>query len=441
MKTTLSSTILAAIAALFIGSAVQASPVIVALSTVGNPGNAADPANSASFPGIGSVGYTFNIGTYDVTQGQYTVFLNAVAQTDTYSLYNPNMATAGNYSYVNNGFGIVRSGSSGSYSYSVNPAYGNLPVTYVSWFDAARFCNWLSNGQPVTHVENATTTETGAYTLSGTMSGVSVSKNTFATWWIPSENEWYKAAYYDPTLNSGLGGYWKYATKSNTTPGNVVGSASKQANYNNGVYSVTRSASYSNSQNYLTPVGSFTNSASAYGTFDQAGNVWNWIDAVRDGLYRGVRGGSWDFDSSALASWAGFQSSPTDETYNDGFRVATSVLLTPWLLANGFASNTDLQTTSTANGVPLLLAYALQLDPNKNQRSRLPKPVVSGSTLSLTYYGRNADVTYSAQVSSDLKAWTTTGVTVSAPDANGLSTATALTSSSNRLYIRLQVTH
>ena len=67
---------------------------------------------------------------------------------------------------------------------------------------------------------DATTTETGAYTLSGAMSGVSVSKNLLAQWYIPSENEGYKAAYYAPTLNSGSGGYWTYATQSNTAPGN-----------------------------------------------------------------------------------------------------------------------------------------------------------------------------------------------------------------------------
>ena len=313
-----------AVAALFAVTALQASqPVTIALSTVGNPGNAADTKvmSTDSTTGYGSVGYTFNIGTYDVTVSQYTAFLNAVAQTDTYSLYNTSMGTDSNI-----GPSISRSGSSGSYSYSVMGSSGNFPITYVSWFDAARFSNWLNNGEPQTHVEDATTTESGAYTLSGTMSGVSVSKNLLAQWYIPSENEWYKAAYYDPSLNSGSGGYWTYATQSNTAPGNswALRTSANEANYNNGVYSVTQSSSYSSSQNYLTAVGSFTNSASYYGTYDQSGDVLNWNDAVISSSYRGGRGGYWSGYSGALASSYRYFNDPTNEAKSVGFRVANA---------------------------------------------------------------------------------------------------------------------
>ena len=164
----------------------------------------------------------------------------------------------------------------------------------MSRLDAARFCNWLQNGQPTSGSENAATTETGAYTLNGdTTSGMEL-KNPHALRWIPSEDEWYKAAYYDPSLNGGVGGYWDYATRSNSTPGNVVGSDANQANYRGGVYSVTQSSTFSSTQNYLTPVGAFTNSASAYGTYDQAGDVWNWNDSVIDGINRGLRGDAWN---------------------------------------------------------------------------------------------------------------------------------------------------
>ena len=65
--------------------------------------------------------------------------------------------------------GITQSGSSGSYSYSVTGSdsqAANCPIFDVSWGDAARFCNWLQNGQP-TGAEGTGTTETGAYTLNG----------------------------------------------------------------------------------------------------------------------------------------------------------------------------------------------------------------------------------------------------------------------------------
>ena len=312
MKMVLSSSVLAAMVAFYFGSVAHAQqPVTIALSTVGNPGNAADTT------GYGGVGYTFGIGTYDVTLTQYTAFLNAVAQTDTYGLYDTMLAA--NTAVA----GIQQSGSSGSYTYSII-GNGQRPVTYVSWFDAARFCNWMNNGEPQTHVENASTTEDGAYTLSGTMSGVSVSKNLLAQWYIPSESEWYKAAYYDQSLNSGLGGYWTYATRSNSAPGNLVGNGTNQANYYAGGYSVTQIAIYSNSQNYLTSVGAFTNSASAYGTYDQAGNVFNWTDSILSSWARNWRGGSWTHTSDTLAASYRNGNDPTFELGYVGFRVANA---------------------------------------------------------------------------------------------------------------------
>jgi formylglycine-generating enzyme required for sulfatase activity len=279
--------------------------------TVGDPVNAYDPATGSAF---GGVNYTYDIGKYDVTLNQYTTFLNAVAQSDPYGLYSPSMAGDLNTA------GISRTGSSGSYSYAVMGS-GNRPVTYVSWFDAARFSNWLQNGQPAGLGEVASSTEQGAYTLNGATSGI-ILRNFVALYWIPSETEWYKAAYYDPSLNSGAGGYWTYATRSNTAPGNVVGSAANQANYNNGVYSVTQSNSYSSTQNYLTDVGAFTNSASAYGTYDQNGDVYQWNDTVV-GASRGLRGGNWYNDSTFQPSSYRTSVAPTTESNGVGFRIAT----------------------------------------------------------------------------------------------------------------------
>jgi formylglycine-generating enzyme required for sulfatase activity len=282
--------------------------------TVGNPGNVNDPATGSAY---GGVSYTYDIGAFDVTLNQYTTFLNAVAQSDPYGLYYGNMGTDGNI------LGIQRTGSSGSYFYSVVGS-GNRPVSYISWFDAARFANWMQNGQPVGFGEQAGTTETGAYTLNGDTTGGLETKNANAVYWIPTESEWYKAAYYDPTLNGGAGGYWSYATRSNTTPGNDAThpGLANQANYNNGVFSVTQSSANVSSQNYLTDVGAFTNSASAYGTYDQNGEVWNWNDAVI-GSSRGLRGGPWNDPAVDMASSNRSSTAASHEAANVGFRLAS----------------------------------------------------------------------------------------------------------------------
>ena len=277
-------------AALTLISNLQAQPLLtIDTVTVGDAGNAADTT------GYGAVADVFAIGKYEVTIGQYTSFLNAVAATDTYSLYNASMATDLNIA------GITRAGSSGSFSYSVIGS-GSRPISYVSWFDAARFANWMNNGATV-----GASTETGAYTLNGATSGVNFTKNAGATWWMPSEDEWYKAAYYKGGGTNA--GYWVYPTQSDSAPGNEVGGAANQANY-------------SSTLNYLTDAGAFSASASAYDTFDQGGNVWEWNDAVI-GSSRGLRGGSWDSTGSFLRSSFRFGFGPPKGLNFVGCRVAS----------------------------------------------------------------------------------------------------------------------
>src|SRR4051812_29122010 len=79
---------------------------------VGDVGNPNDSENTVDPNALGGVSTAYNIGKYEVTVGQYTAFLNAVARTDTYGLYNSNMTRDLNIA------GISVSGSSGSYTYS-----------------------------------------------------------------------------------------------------------------------------------------------------------------------------------------------------------------------------------------------------------------------------------------------------------------------------------
>lgn len=317
--------VLAAVAAaaflLCLGSVAQAS-ITIDTVRVGDPGNAADTVVHSGNPaGQGSVSYTYNVGKYEVTAAQYTAFLNAVAKTDTYGLYNSLMWSSPL------GCKIQRIGTQGSYSYSVASDYADRPVNCVSFWDSCRFANWLGNGQK-TGVQDATTTETGAYTLNGYTGtdGHTIQRNANWTWALASEDEWYKAAYYKG--GSTDAGYWLYPTQSNSTPGRDVNDlAGNNANYYGYDTPIPIQPPY-----YTTVAGEFQDSDSAYGTFDQGGNVWEWNELVGYvfGGYagRGERGGSFGYgygylESSCRQSYA--SGVPTDEVVYIGFRVVQIV--------------------------------------------------------------------------------------------------------------------
>ncbi|KAL4548922.1 hypothetical protein Ndes2526B_g01459 [Nannochloris sp. 'desiccata'] len=297
------------------------------MTTVSDINNPADPLIAQ-----GSMPYEYQIGKYLVTIGQYTTFLNAVAAiNDTYSLWNPKLSTDMVIA------GISRQGSQGSYTYSVMYNGGtsaNRPITYVSCFDAARFANWMSNGQPK-GPQDTSTTENGAYPLYGVVSGIFPAQNSInpnigkpPSYYIPSESEWYKSGFYSPALNGGAGGYFPYATQNSTLPGNTIGSLPNQANfiYTNGYYSVPQSPTYDISKNYLSDVGAFSNSPGYYGTFDQNGNVWEWNNA--DGnpsSSRGQRGGFYAGGPASLSSTTFSYVSAAREESDAGFRLAAPV--------------------------------------------------------------------------------------------------------------------
>jgi hypothetical protein len=179
-----------------LGAPIALAQIAVPTVPIGNPGNAADPATSR-----GSVGYLYSIGTTEVTNAQYAAFLNAKAASDPFNLYNTGMG--GTFG------GITRSGSAGSFTYSTIAGRENNPVNFVSFWDTTRFANWLNNGQ------GNGDTETGAYTLGGVTNPVSssVTRNAGALWVVPTKNEWYKAAYFQPVSAGGpASNYWLHPT-------------------------------------------------------------------------------------------------------------------------------------------------------------------------------------------------------------------------------------
>jgi formylglycine-generating enzyme required for sulfatase activity len=271
--------------------------------TIGDPGNTPDPAT-----GYGAVGYAYQIGTFDITSAQYCAFLNCVAQADPYSVYNLSMSPGNNGASC----GITRLGTPAAYTYTVDSVHANLPLNSVSWADAARFCNWLENGQPITGGESSTTTEDGSYALNGGQGNQlsSIVRSPNAIYVIPSENEWYKAAYYDPK-----GGYFIYPTQSNSPPSNVLSiSGTNNANFED------PNLGFTDPTTYITPVGTFQGSSGPWGTFDQGGDVGQLIGDPGSGIEG--RGGGYDTGVSELKSSVQFPDKVPFIGTDTGFRIA-----------------------------------------------------------------------------------------------------------------------
>jgi formylglycine-generating enzyme len=266
--------------------------IIIPTSPVGNPGNAPETTINGTY---GSVAYRYSIATTEVTNAQYAAFLNAVAATDTFSLYNTGMAGAFG--------GITQAGAPGSHTYATVSGRANHPVNFVSFWDAARFANWMENGQPAGPQTNATT-EDGTYTLtSAAMTANTVTRNAGIQWAVTSTNEWYKAAYHQPASQGGDGdNYWLYPTSSNTAP------TGAQANY------------LPSSINNTTAVASYA--ANYYGAFDLAGNVYEINDSIPAGPFRGPSwGGAYDNIAGWLTPLNAILNLSTAEREQVGFRM------------------------------------------------------------------------------------------------------------------------
>ena len=255
---------------------------------VGNAGNANDAGaggGSYSSP-YGGVGYDYRISTYEISQSDIT------------------NATASGLSNVTGG-----------------ARTGNEPAANISWYEAAAFVNWMntSNGHQaaydLTFSSGWSMTAWGAsnQAATGVDSGNNAYRHKDAYYFLPSEDEWYKAAYHQ---NDGVtANYWDYATGSNTIPTPVAsGTTSGTA-----VFNGPSDPADVNLAGGLSP----------YGTMGQNGNVWEWNESAFDGVNnltdegRGIRGGSWGNSEDPLRSSNRANLPPTFEFADIGFRVAS----------------------------------------------------------------------------------------------------------------------
>jgi len=268
---------------------------------VGDAGNAPDKT------GHGAVAYEFEVTKHEITVSMYAEFLNAVAtKADPHALWNAAQK-------------IVRTGNPGAFKYAASPKREGEPVMQVRFLDAMRFANWLHHGG------GPGDTETGAYLIS--KDGGLASREADARIWIPNENEWYKAAYYQPQATGGPpGSYWRYPTRSDLAP-KLAKPGDPGLNLANFLADTRPRPNGGILRGFsdVMPVGSFPGSSSHYGTLDQAGNAWEWIETAVFDTQRIIRGGSMCGSHEKLLSTVRTSTSPAKRYPDTGFRLARAM--------------------------------------------------------------------------------------------------------------------
>jgi formylglycine-generating enzyme required for sulfatase activity len=297
-----------------------------------NPGWAGNGTPGDVNVGRGSVGYEFRIGRYEVSAGQWSEFLDAVSR-------------------VPGGVPFVGTGQAG-----VNNSM--LPRGNISWRRAAIYCNWLHNNKGTTldaFTSGAYNVSTFGFHPSGIGFSDQLTRSPGARFFIPSLDEWIKAAHYDPsrletpitTNTAGGAGYWLYPTTSDTAPiggppGQLIAygptgfpfiSPTGQPTQSNSGWDAQRIPGFSP---FSIPLGAYTAVMSPWGLFDTSGGTAEWTEEARGGPsgipeVRSLRGSAWnDAPGTARASdllavngnsneWPGFG------TFDFGLRVAALV--------------------------------------------------------------------------------------------------------------------
>ncbi len=257
--------------------------------------------------GRGSVSYDYSIGKYEVTSGQWAEFFDA-------ALNRPD----GPIPWVLAPF------TTGG---SANPM---LPTGGITWRTAAVYCNWLTNNKSL----DRSAFMNGAYDVStfgyvGQTFTDQFTHNPGATYWIPTWDEWLKAAHYDPWRENGdgtVGGWWQYSTSSDVAPiygpppGFPGGSPLNQANA--GFLAANLS------DQFRIPLGAY-DVTSPWGLYDTAGATSEWTEEIAGSslLLRGHEGASWGNLSNTASDRIWFLGGdvPSGVGFNHGLRLASSV--------------------------------------------------------------------------------------------------------------------
>ena len=246
--------------------------------SVGNTGNAADTTT------YGAVPYEYRASTHEISQND-----------------------------------ITKATASGMANVTAGAWTGNQPAANISWYEAAAFVNFLNTNSGKTAAYDLTFSN-GSWSMAlwsseqaWTEGGTNLYRNKDAFYFLPSANEWYKAAYYNPAGSN----YFLYPTASSSVPtavasGTSAGTAVYEQDFAQGPAEVT-----------------LAGGLSPYGTMGQGGNVWEWNESASNGTNstssenRAIRGAYWAESSRFFRSSARQSINPAGDNSNIGFRVAS----------------------------------------------------------------------------------------------------------------------
>jgi hypothetical protein len=256
-----------------------ANQFTIDFTTIGNPGNAADTT------GYGKVDYTYRIGTYEISDNQiWAATFSGLVGVDTYAWF------------------------------------GEQPAAQMTWYESAAFANWLNTSKGFQSAYNLTwsgsTWSMALWTVTDPgYDANNLYRNSLAKYFLPSENEFYKAAYGKSDGN----GYHMYPTADGILPTPVASGIRSGTAVSNGWASKPASVYQAGG-------------LSSYGTMGQGGNVWEWEESALSGSNtdpaapRGYRGGRWDSTEYAMDSSVrnlGWYYNPEYLNAGLGFRVAS----------------------------------------------------------------------------------------------------------------------
>jgi formylglycine-generating enzyme required for sulfatase activity len=246
--------------------------------TIANPGNPPDANPNPA----GAVPYEYRIGKYEISEEM-----------------------------------IDKANALGALGITKDSRGPDKPATSLSWFEAARFVNWLntsSGNTPAYKFDGAGNFQLWEPTDPG-YNSANLYRNRLAKYFLPSLNEWHKAAYYDPVA----GVYYDYPTGSDLVPDGIdfVGDPNFEAVFDDGGMNAE--------PNNIIDTGLF----SPYGIAGQGGNVFEWEETAFDRNnndaddHRSIAGGSWATLANVLkAEHTGGGVAPNFDGDFIGFRVA-----------------------------------------------------------------------------------------------------------------------